>query len=144
MGPLVSIVTPFHNGVEDLAECIESVLAQTYDNFEYVLLDNASTDGAGEVAEHYASIDERIRYAKNDELLDQVPNYNRALTLIDAGSVYCKMVQADDWIFPRCIEEMVAVAETAPTVGIVSAYSSVGTNVILTGLDIDETVIDGR
>ena len=51
--PRVSVVTPFYNTAEYLAECIESVLAQTYTNFEYILVNNKSTDGSREIAERY-------------------------------------------------------------------------------------------
>ena len=59
--PLVSVVTPFFNTAPYLAECIESVLAQSYSHFEYILLDNCSTDGSSEIAAAYASRDSRIR-----------------------------------------------------------------------------------
>ena len=52
--PLVSVVTPFYNTRDYLAECIESVLRQTYTNWEYILVDNFSTDGSSEIAKHYA------------------------------------------------------------------------------------------
>ncbi len=119
---VVSVVTPFYNTVKYIAECIESVLAQTYGDFEYVLLDNCSTDGSRAVAERYAARDARIRLLRNDTLLPQVPNYNRALTLIAADTRYVKLVQADDAIYPRCLEEMVALADAHPSVGIVGSY----------------------
>ena len=85
--PLVSVVTPFYNTAAFLPECIESVLAQTYDNWEYILLDNCSTDGSTEIARKYAADEPRIRYVRNDELLPQVPNYNAALALISSESI---------------------------------------------------------
>ena len=48
--PLVSVVTPFHNEAPYLRECIASVVAQTWPRLEYILLDNASDDGSGEIA----------------------------------------------------------------------------------------------
>ncbi len=59
--PLVSVVTPFFNTAPYLAEYIESVLAQSYSQFEYILMDNCSTDGSSEIAATYASRDPRIR-----------------------------------------------------------------------------------
>ena len=52
--PFVSVVTPVHNGGVYLAECIESVLAQTYGHWEYIIVNNCSTDNAATVAESYA------------------------------------------------------------------------------------------
>ena len=59
--PLVSVVTPFYNTADYLRECIESVLAQTYTRFEYILVDNQSTDGSAEIAAEYSKRDSRIR-----------------------------------------------------------------------------------
>ncbi|HWC04632.1 MAG TPA: glycosyltransferase family 2 protein [Methylomirabilota bacterium] len=121
--PLVSIVTPFFNTAPHLAQCIESVLNQTYQNWEYVLADNCSTDASTEIAISYATRDPRIRLIRETEFLDQLSNYNRALTYLSAESRYCKMVQADDWIFPNCLEEMVRAAEWAPDVAVVGSLS---------------------
>jgi glycosyltransferase involved in cell wall biosynthesis len=121
--PLVSVVTPFHNTKEYLSECIESVLRQTYENWEYVLVDNCSTDGSSEIAIEYTSrFPDKIRLIHTGQFLSQVQNYNFALTCISPESRYCKMVQADDWIFPDCVRAMVEVAEAHPSVGIVAAY----------------------
>jgi glycosyltransferase involved in cell wall biosynthesis len=121
--PFVSVVTPFYNTREFLAECIESVLRQTYQNWEYILVDNWSTDGSSEIAKEYASrFPGKIRLIRTQSFLPQVPNYNFALTCISRDSKYCKMVQADDWIYPECLERMVAVAESDPCIGIVSSH----------------------
>lgn len=120
--PVVSVVTPFHNTAEYLAECIESVLAQSFRDFEYILLDNCSTDDSRAIAERYAATDARIRIADNPTLLPQVANYNRALTLISAHTRYVKIVQADDLIFPHCLEEMVGFADANPSVALVGSY----------------------
>ena len=121
LSPLVSIVTPVYNNADDLPECIESVLAQTYQNWDYTIVNNCSTDGSGEIARRYASKYPRIRVLDNKQFLRVIRNHNHALRQISPESKYCKMVFADDWIFPRCIEEMVAVAEENPSVGIVGA-----------------------
>lgn len=121
--PLVSVVTPFYNTADHLAECIESVLSQSYANWEYVLLNNCSTDGSDQIARRYASEDTRIRVVNNSTFLSQVDNYNAALRCISPDSKYCKIVQADDWIFPLCLQEMVSAAEAAPNVALVGSYS---------------------
>jgi len=105
-----------------LAECIESVLAQTYQNWDYTIVNNCSTDGSGEIAHRYAAKDSRIRVHDNQEFLRAVPNHNLALRQISSESKYCKIVFGDDWIFPQCLEQMVSVAEDHPSVGIVGAY----------------------
>jgi glycosyltransferase involved in cell wall biosynthesis len=121
-GPPVSVVTPFYNTAAYLAECIESVLAQSYRNFEYVLVDNQSTDGSGDVAAAYAARDSRIRLYRTERFLTQIQNYNFTLSRMASASRYCKIVQADDWIFEQCLAEMVDAAERHPSVAVVSSH----------------------
>jgi glycosyltransferase involved in cell wall biosynthesis len=120
--PLVSIVTPVYNGEKYLAECIESVLGQTYSNWEYILLNNRSTDDTLEIAKQYAEKDSRIVVLTNDTFLEQIPNWNESMRKISADSKYCKVVHADDCLLPECLEKMIAKAEEYPTAGIVSSY----------------------
>jgi glycosyltransferase involved in cell wall biosynthesis len=120
--PFVSVVTPFYNTAEYLAECIESVLAQSHSNFEYILVDNQSNDGSTEIAGHFAGRDGRIRYVRTPRFFTQIENYNFTLEQSSARSRYVKMVQADDWIFPQCLSEMVAAGVRHPSAAIVSSY----------------------
>jgi glycosyltransferase involved in cell wall biosynthesis len=142
--PLVSVVTPFYNSERDLARCIESVLAQDHPSFEYVLVDNQSTDGSSEIARTYAEKDARIRLITTDRFLSQVENYNFALTKISAESRWVKMCQADDWLYPRCLVEMVTLGDASPTVGLVSSYSWRGEQVLCLGLPHDVAVLPGK
>lgn len=121
--PLVSVVTPVYNGEPHLRECIESVLAQTYGNWDFLIFDNCSSDNTAAIAGEYAARDSRIRLVRADRHLPQVPNFNRALRAISADSRYCKMLLADDWMFPRCLEEMIQVAELDPRVAVVGSFS---------------------
>jgi glycosyltransferase involved in cell wall biosynthesis len=124
--PLVSVVTPVYNGEPYLAECIESVLAQTYSNWEYSIVNNCSTDRTLEIAEKYAKLDPRIHVYTNEQFLDIIGNANNAFRLISPQSKYCKSLSADDWLYPECLERMVALAEAHPSVGIVGAYQLSG------------------
>lgn len=143
--PLVGIVTPFYNTREYLAECIESVLGQTYPHWQYVLVDNYSTDGSGEIARQYASrFPDKVKVIQPKSFLDQVPNYNFGLQSICTGTKYSKMVQADDWIYPECLERMVAVAESDEEIGIVSSYRLKGKHVLGEGLPYTKSVVLGR
>lgn len=142
--PLVSVVTPFYNTREFLAECIESVLRQTYQNWEYILVDNHSTDGSGEIAAQYVSrFPDKIRLIHTESFLSQVQNYNFALTCISPNSKYCKMVQADDWLFPDCIRSMVDVGEAHPSVGLIAAYQ-LEDEIRLDGLPYPSPEVPGR
>jgi len=142
--PLVSVVTPVYNGAKYLAECMESVLAQSYYNWEYVIVDNCSTDKSPEVARFYAENDRRIRVHRNQKLASMAENHNIALRLISPESEYCKIVHADDWIFPECIAEMVKVAEGNPSVGLVGAYGLRGVRVVGDHLPYPSTVVPGH
>ena len=142
--PLVSVVTPVYQGENFLAECIESVLKQTYQNWEHVIVDNASTDASFDIAQHYAAKDSRIRAHRNERTYGVIRNHNIALGLMVGESKYCKVLQADDILFPECLEQMVAVAEAHPSVGLVGSYNLHGTRLACDGLPFPSTVIGGR
>jgi glycosyltransferase involved in cell wall biosynthesis len=142
--PLVSVVTPVYNCAEYLSECIESVLAQTYQNWDYTIVNNCSTDGTAEIARRYAAKDPRIKVFENKEFLRAVQNHNHALRQISPASNYCKIVFADDWIFPACLEEMVALAEEHSSVGIVGAYGIKDREVMWSGLPYPSRLVTGR
>jgi glycosyltransferase involved in cell wall biosynthesis len=143
--PLVSVITPVYNGEDFLAECIESVLAQTYQNWDYTIVNNRSTDRTLEIAERYASKDPRIRVHDNRDFLPIIQNHNHAIRQISPDSKYCKVVLADDWLFPECLMKMVALAEAHPSVGLVGAYGlhGDGMHVMWRGLPFPKTVVSG-
>jgi glycosyltransferase involved in cell wall biosynthesis len=141
---LVSVVTPVYNGAEHLAESLESILAQTHQNWECIIVNNCSTDASAEIARSYAAKDSRIRVHNNEKFLRVIANHNVALRQISSSSKYCKIVFADDWIFPECLERMVAVAEENPSVGIVGAYGLRGRQVMWAGLPYPSRLIFGR
>jgi glycosyltransferase involved in cell wall biosynthesis len=142
--PFVSVVTPVYNGAEYLRECIESVLNQTYENWEYVISDNCSTDGSLEIARSYGAREPRVRVVAEDEFLNQLWSANRSMRRISPQSKYTKVIHADDWLFPECLERMVEVAERDPNVGIVGAYRLEETRVTLDGIPHSHSIIPGR
>jgi glycosyltransferase involved in cell wall biosynthesis len=142
--PLVSIITPFYNTERYIAQCIESVVAQTYSNWEYILVNNQSSDSSRKIADSYACGDSRIRLLDTPRHFGQIENFNAALKYMSAESRYCKVVLADDWIFPECVEKMVALAEVHPSIGIVSSYRLFGDEITGDGLPYASQVIPGR
>lgn len=142
--PLVSVVTPVYNGEKFLAECIESVLAQTWKNWEYVILDNCCTDSTPEIIRRFAEKDSRIRIVSNQACLPIIENWNRSMTLLSPESRYCKVIHADDILFPECIERMVGAAEQHDNIALVGSYRLHGNRVTCNGLTSDETVLDGK
>jgi glycosyltransferase involved in cell wall biosynthesis len=141
--PLVSVVTPVHNGESFLAECIESVLAQTYEALEYLIVDDCSTDATLDIALRYAEKDQRVRVVRNEASVGVMANHNRAFRLISPQAAYCKVVSAEDMIFADCIARMVELAENNPSVGVVGSYQLVGSYVRWQGLEYPQTVVPG-
>jgi glycosyltransferase involved in cell wall biosynthesis len=141
--PLVSVVTPVYNMEKYLPECIESVLRQTYANIEYIIVNNCSTDRSLEIALKYAEKDPRIRVHSNDRFVEVMVNHNIAFSLISPAAKYCKVVSADDFIFPDCIIRMVEVAEANPSVGIVGSYQLCGSCVRWQGFKYPRNVFSG-
>jgi glycosyltransferase involved in cell wall biosynthesis len=143
--PLVSIVTPFYNTREFLSECIESVLRQTYSHWEYLLVNNCSSDGSDDIAREYQSkYPDKIKVINADTFRPQIANFNYALSLSSSASKYCKMVLADDWLYPECIEKLVDVAESDDSIGIVSSFRLKGDRVLGDGLSPSQTIFRGR
>jgi len=110
----VSIGLPVYNGQNYLKEAVDSVLAQTYDDWELVISDNASTDATADICRAYAAADKRIRYHRNETNVGAAPNYNRAWHL--AGGRYFKWLAHDDRLKPRYLEVTVAALEARPEV----------------------------
>jgi len=112
--PRVSIGLPVYNGEAFLGQALDSLLGQTYPDFELIISDNASTDHTQEICLDYASRETRIEYLRNSENLGAANNYNR---LVHAASgEYFKWQAADDVCAPqflqRCIEVLDQERET--------------------------------
>ena len=115
--PAVSVCIPVYRGEQFLAETIRSVLAQTYRDFELVILDNASPDGTGRIARSFQ--DGRIRVETNPTVLPQPQNWRRAVELCRAPLI--KLVCADDLLHPRCLELQAVLMDLDPGVAVVAA-----------------------
>jgi glycosyltransferase involved in cell wall biosynthesis len=144
LDPFVSIMTPVYNGEVFLAECIESVLAQDYANWEYLIVNNCSTDGTLELANRYAKLDRRIRVVTNEVFVGAIENHNNALRRISPESRYCKFVSADDHLMPQCLSTMVRFAARNPSVGVVGSYQQSNDIINWKGLPESVSVLSGR
>jgi len=105
--PAVSVCIPCYRGAAHLGAAIESVLAQTFTDFELVIIDDNSPDNTDEVVAGFA--DPRIRYLKNPHNLGPEGNWNRCLD--EARGRYFKLLPQDDLIAPACLEKQVAVLD---------------------------------
>ena len=142
--PLVAVVMPVYNGAEFLEEALQSVLAQTYSRWECVVVDNCSTDDTPEIVERLAATDARIGLMRADEHVGIYANHNRALGAAPGRARYLKVLHADDWMAPDCLERMVTVAEHHPEVGVVGGWRLFGDERDLDTLPTDREVFDGR
>lgn len=112
--PRVSLGLPVCNGEDYVAEAIESVLSQTYTDYELIISDNASTDRTLEICEAYARKDPRIRIHRHATNLGAAPNFNSVFRL--SNSEYYKWVAHDDLIAPEYLEKCVAVLDRDPKI----------------------------
>jgi hypothetical protein len=102
--PAVSVVMTAYNRERYVAAAIESVLAQTFRDFELIVVDDKSSDGTAEVALRYTS-DPRVRVEFNAANLGDYPNRNHAATL--ARGEFLKYHDSDDVMYAHCLETMV-------------------------------------
>ena len=116
--PTVSIGMPVYNGEVLLPETLDSVLAQTFENFEVVISDNASTDATPEICRAYARRDERIRYERTDHGIPVTRNFNRACRL--SRGRYFKWQAHDDLLDPEFLNRCVRILDEDPTTVLVA------------------------
>lgn len=109
MKPKISVCVPTYNSAEFLQECLDSIIAQTFSQFELLVVDNHSSDHTLEIVEKYASKDSRIKVIKNTQNIGLVGNLNRCIDL--AEGEWIKFVFSDDIIAPTCLEKMLAATE---------------------------------
>jgi glycosyltransferase involved in cell wall biosynthesis len=112
--PAVSICLPVYNGENYVAAAIESMLAQTFADFELVITDNASTDRTEEICRKFADADPRVRYHRNERNVGGACNQAIAVQL--SRGRYVRLSAHDDMIAPTHLEECIAVLEERPDV----------------------------
>ena len=106
--PLVSIGLPVYNGASYLSEAIDSLLAQSFCDFEIVISDNASTDDTQSICEDYAKLDRRLRYYREEINRGPYWNFNHVFEL--SRGIYFKWAASDDICAPeflqRCVDAL--------------------------------------
>jgi glycosyltransferase involved in cell wall biosynthesis len=143
-GPLVGVVVPAYNEERYIGECIDSVLGQSYPNWHLVIVDNASTDQTFDIVQAYVAKDNRINVVRNETTVPVIENYNIAFRQLSPRAKYCKALGADDWLYPECLERMVGLAETNPSVALVGAFSLAGGRVNPPNYPFSTNVVLGR
>jgi len=115
---LVSVCLPVYNGERYLHESIQSVLRQSYTNFELLICDDGSTDSSPEICAQYALEDKRIRFWRNDTNRGLFANYNICMTQARGGLI--KPFAQDDLLHPDMLARAVAVFDAHEKVSLVS------------------------
>lgn len=135
--PQVSIGMPVYNGEKYLREALDSLLAQTFDDFELIISDNSSTDGTADICMVYASRDKRIKYHRQPENRGVIANAE--FVIKSAVGKYFMLVGDDDVYDKEYIRELINVLETDNRVGLVFSrfgyiYSDGSTTLVDTSL----------
>lgn len=106
--PYLSVIVPIYNAESYLVQCLDSIIAQTFADFEVLLIDDGSTDGSSAICETYAARDNRIRvFHKENGGLVSARQYGFPL----AQGEYVTFVDSDDWIAPSMYQEMSSAAK---------------------------------
>ena len=126
--PRVSFGLPVRNGGSTISKAVESVLAQTFEDWELVISDNQSTDGTSEICRAYAAADARVRYVPTERDLSIHDNFRAAF--YHSRGTYFRWCGDDDWLEPQYAERTVAALTTHPTSYCVRSSSSITATVL--------------
>jgi glycosyltransferase involved in cell wall biosynthesis len=110
----VTVGLPVHNGERHIEETLDSLLSQTFTDFELIISDNASTDRTRDISTRYAARDTRVRYVRCEENIGGAKNFARVFEL--ARSPYFKWAAHDDLCEPTFLERCVAILDADPSV----------------------------
>lgn len=119
MIPCISIIMPVYNGEKYLREAIESLLSQTFTDFELIIINDASQDGSEDIILSYK--DHRIVYMKNEENLGVAKTLNRGIAVAQAE--YIARHDSDDVSLPTRFEKQVQIMDVNPTIGLCGTWA---------------------
>ena len=118
--PILSVLMPVFNSELFVAEAIESILKQTFKDFEFLILDDASTDKSLEIIKNYESKDSRIKVYQNEKNLGVVESRNKLINL--SKGKYIAWLDSDDIALPNRFEKQIKFLEDHPEIGLVGAF----------------------
>jgi len=120
--PRLTIGLPVYNGERYIGEAIDALLAQTYQDFELIISDNASTDGTADICQRYVEKDARVRYVRQPVNIGLAPNHNVVVDLA-RGELF-KWASNDDLYAPELVERCVAALDEHPDVVLAHSWSA--------------------
>jgi glycosyltransferase involved in cell wall biosynthesis len=121
--PKVSVLMPAYNAEKYLGEAIESILNQTFTDFEFIIIDDCSTDKTWEIIQEYVKKDKRIISIKNEKNLKLSATLNKGIEACKAD--YIARMDADDWSYPDRLEKQYEVISKDPKIGILGGSMEV-------------------
>lgn len=140
---IVSVIVPCYNHGMYLAECLESILSQTYTNWECIIIDNGSTDNTKQVSESFAEKDKRFKYIYTSQ---KGVSFARNFGIKNSAGKYILPVDADDKIAPQYIEKAVAVLNKNESIKLVycnaQLFGAVNRNWILPEFSLKNILIE--
>lgn len=117
--PRVSVCIPSYNYARYLPDAVGSVLAQTFTDYELIIVDNRSTDNTEEVVAGFVRSGVPLRFHRNDRNLGQAGNFNRCIEL--ARGQYIQILCADDTLEPTCLAKLAAALDGHPSASLAGA-----------------------
>ena len=111
MDKLISIIIPVYNVEDYVQKCLESIAAQTYTNFECIVIDDGSTDRSGEICDSFCATDSRFRVIHQE---NKGLGFARNTRLDNAKGEYIQFVDSDDWILPETFETALRLISSGP------------------------------
>lgn len=124
---LVSIIMPMYNSAKFVAESIESVISQTYKNWELIIVDDGSTDGSLEIVNNYAYRDKRIKLINNPTHIG-MPSAPRNFGIHHAKGDYIAFLDSDDIWLKTKLEQQIKLFNNNNTVAVFSDYEKIDEN----------------
>lgn len=118
----ISVIIPVYNAQKYLREALDSMLSQTFKDFEVLCVDDCSTDSSWDILQEYASKDQRIKVFKNEENLRLAGNLNKLLGLVDKNVKYIVRMDNDDISLPQRLQVQFDFMEEHPEVDICGAW----------------------
>jgi len=119
--PFVSVVMPNFNGARHIEESIQSIIGQSYQNWELIICDDGSTDNSWEIIERLAKNDERISIYKNETNIGNPRNRNKLFSLVSEDATYIAILDSDDVAMPHRLHSQVQFLEKNHEIGLIGS-----------------------
>ena len=141
---LISIIVPVYKVEKYIYRCIKSILMQSLDNFELILVDDGSYDKCGDICDSFASLDERIHVIhKPNGGLSDARNIGIDWAYINSDSDWLTFIDSDDWVHPKYLEALYnAVIETKAQIGICGYKKVLCDEVVIDKADINAEIVN--